>query len=291
MGSNYKTGSRQRLAHYRGRNRIRTLSGRNRYHGVKAPRGTAGSDEAILYAGNILYDPGFEIFVQNAAPTFLKPGWSDWIGSDAYVLPRFDITREPTGQRWPSGNTVSYFDVAQWSQYTEPYEFGSTKYKDTYESSAWFVVRREVPSETDFTTTIGPNLGVFVARWYGWTTSGYYPLGNSVPGGLLIQGPGMPPGYSGRTEPGALITWGVTSWVIPSSGSPVIDLGLTFYTQSGSPVHTVVSSSNLTTTKTDYSLSSNTPGGSYFMRAFVTFRGAGSSSTVLQVDSGILGVE
>jgi hypothetical protein len=292
VGVNYKTGPKRKIVHYRGRNRVRTVAGRTRLHKTpKPPRGAAGSDEAILFAGNILYDPGFEIFVQNAAPTFLKPGWSAHVGSDSYVLPRFDINRQPTGQRWPNGDTVSYFDVAQWSQYTEPYILGSTKYKDTYDSSAWFVVRREVPGETDWQTPLGPNLGVWMARWYGWQTSANYPLGNGVPGGLLIQGPGMPPGYSGRTEPGAFITWGVNAWVLPASGSPVMDLGITFYTQSGNPVHTVTKANSLTTSKTAYSLSSNTPGGSYFIRAFATFRGTGTVSTLLQVDSGILGVE
>lgn len=289
MGINYKTGPRRKILHYRGRNRGSTIAGKNRYYAPRAPRGAGGSDEAILYAGNILYDPGFEIFVQNAAPTFLKPGWSAHTGSDSYVLPRFDITRTPTGQRWPNGDTVSYFDVAQWSQYTEPYAFNESSARD---SSCWLVVRREVPGETDWQEILGPNLGVFMARWYGWSASDAFPLGNGVPGGLLIQGPGMPPGYSGRTEAGALITWGLSVWALPDPfGTAFIDLGLTFYTQSGTPLHTVVQSTALTDTKAALSFSSNTPGNSYFMRAFCTFRGTASRSTLVQVDSGILGVE
>ena len=277
--------TRKKLYYHRGRHRGRTIAGRNRFYTPKAPRGAPGSDEAVLYAGNILYDPGFEIFVQNAGPTFLKPGWEDWTGASVYALPRLDLN-SPTGQRWPSGDYVDRKDVAQWAQYTEPYQLSSNE----REASMWFVVRRE--GDLDYTTKFGPNLGVFMARWYNWQSSGSYSLGNAVPGGLIIQGPGMPPGYSGRTEPGALITWGFTAWVNTTTGSPTMDLCLTFYKQDGTPLYTTIGSHSLTTTKTDYTLSSDTPsGGSYFIRACVTFRGTGSKSTLLSIDSGILGVE
>lgn len=280
------------LVYQKGRGRGQAIVGKNRYYTPRSPRGAEGSDEAILYAGNILYDPGFELFVQNAAPTFYKDGWSAHTGSNCYVLPRFDIAKTTTGQVWPTGDEVSYFDVAQWSQYTEPYELAG----DERQASAWFVVRREVPAThpggaTDTTDIIGPNLGVFLARWYDWQSSADYTLGNGVPGGLLIQGPGMPPGYSARTEPGALITWSVYSWLLGASGDPTIDLSITFYTQAGIPLVSVVGSSSLTSSKTEYSVSSNSPGGSYFIRAAATFRGTAPRDTVLNVDSGLLGVE
>ena len=506
-GHGWKVGPKRKVLHYYGRNRGRSVAGKNRLYTPKAPRGAPGSDEAVLYAGNILYDPGFEIFVQNAGPTFLKPGWEDHTGASIYALPRLDLS-SPTGQVWPNGDYVNRKDIAQWAQYTEPYvlqqtrttttpgylelsgagEFASTPstsslnlsgsftlialfrsdvdsgsggvidktpdsgivtgygldwassgdrfrvyhgtgaglafynspigsippFHDTWvkavvtfgpssttadfyrsynsvntpvddvvweflntvtsiqtytdpganssslkfgqgwsgnfwldgriygawvydgsslvaspdwrtdnwqpdaqgnnlvldngaefvspttvevvsgtntrESSAWFVIRRE--GSLDYTTKFGPNLGVFMARWYDWQSSGNYPFGNSVPGGLVIQGPGMPPGYSGRTEAGALITWGFTAWVSETTGSPAMDLCLTFYKQDGTPLFTKIGTHSLTTTKTDYSMSSETPsGGSYFIRACVTFRGTGSKSTLLSVDSGILGVE
>jgi hypothetical protein len=266
------------------------VAGKTRTFTPKAPRGAPGSDEAILYSGNILYDPGFELFVQNAAPTFLKPGWEEWTGATTYVLPRFDLTSS-TGQRWPNGDEVHIKDIAQWSQFTEPYEIN----ENTREMSAWQVVRRErtVPpapdNPLDFSTIQGPKLGVFMARWYDWTSSENFPFGNGIPGGLLIQGPGMPPGYSGRTEPGALITWALHTWLTEGTGT--MDLCLIFYTQDGAPIFTTQSAIAITTTKTEYSITSNSPGGSYFMRACATFRGAGTKGQILAVDTALLAVE
>lgn len=283
--------NRKKLYYHRGRHRGQSVAGKNRYYTPRAPRGAPGSDEAVLYAGNILYDPGFEIFVQNAAPTFLKPGWSAHTGSNVYALPRFDINAT-RGQVWPNGNEVSHFDIAQWAQYTEPYGFsGIGPNFDERNSSAWFVTRREVPSETDTSTILGPKAGVFLARWYDWTCSNLYPFGNGVPGGLLIQGPGMPAGYSGRTEPGALITWSVWTWILGPYTDPVIDLCLQFFKQNGDPILSIVSSYSINATKTERQVQSNSPGGSYFMRACATFRGVASNSSILNVDSGLLGVE
>jgi hypothetical protein len=70
-----------------------------------------------------------------------------------------------------------------------------------------------------------------------------------------------------------------------------MQLAIQFYTQAGVGVRTVSNSHTLTTSKTEYSLSSNTPGGSYFMRTSATFTGAGSRTLMLQIDSGILAVE
>jgi hypothetical protein len=281
----YKVGPRRKILYVRGRNRGQAVQGKNRYYTPKPPRGAPGSDEAVLYSGNILYDPGFELFVQNAAPTFLKPGWSDWTGSNCYLLPRFDINAE-RGQVWPNGDEVSYYDIAQWAQLSEPYVIAD----DVREASAWFVVRREA-FDLDFSTIRGPKLGKFMARWYNWNSSALYPGGNSIPGGLVIQGPGMPPGYSGRTEVGAFITWAVHCWVTFVTADPTMDLVITFYKQDGSPIHTVNSSHTLTNTKDEYVLQSWTPGGSYFMRTSVTFRGSNSSSSMVQVDTARLGVE
>lgn len=284
------TNSLRRLYYHRGRNRGRTIAGRNRFHKVKAPRGAPGSDEAILFAGNILYDPGFELFVQNAAPTFLKPGWEEWTGASSYILPRFDIN-SPTGQRWPNGDFVDRKDIAQWAQFTEPYELAS----NVRDASVWFVTRREAGAGLGHTTQWGPNLGIWMARWYDWTSSANFPFGNSVPGGLIIQGPGMPAGYSGRTEPGALITWGLYAWLADGSEeTQTMDLAVQFFTQAGNPIITVQNAFTLNTTKTFSSISSNSPGGSYFIRAFVTFRPASTArarETILAIDSGLLGVE
>lgn len=277
-----------RLFHHKGRNRLTVASQRKKT--ARPPKGLAGSDEAILYSGNILYDPGFELFVGNAVGSYLKKPWIADTGSTTFTLPRFDITR-PLGQRWHNGDSVTYDDVAQWAQYTEPYE----QFDDNREASHWQVIRREAPptgQDLDFTTIRGPKLGKWLARWYDWQSSGDYAFGNSVPGGLVIQGPGMPAGYSGRTEPGALIGWGFWIWKNGAGlGDEIVDLCLTFYNQSGFPVRTVTTANNITETKTEISLSSNSPPGSYFMRACCTFRGVGTRDLMVNVDTGILSVE
>lgn len=278
-----KVGPHRKILHMYGRNRGRaTTIGRT--FTPKPPRGAPGSDEAVLYSGNILYDPGFELFVGNAVGSFLKVDWEAEIGSTTFVLPRFDIN-SPTGQRWPDGTYVEHDDIAQWAQYTEPYALGD----NNREGSHWQVIRREA-SDLDFTTIRGPNLGKWMARWYDWTSSGNEPFGNSVPGGLVIQGPGMPAGYSGRTEAGALISWSYYAWVDQGTGAEM-DLCLQFYTQDGTPIFVVTNSHTLDTTKTEYSLTSNSPGGSYFMRACSSFRGVGGRGMMLQVDTGTLSVE
>ena len=284
MTSRYKVGPRRKILHMRGRNRGRATT-TNRTFTPRPPKGAPGSDEAVLYAGNILYDPGFELFVQNGGPTSLKPGWSDHTGSNVYVLPRFDITK-PMGQRWPNGDAVTYYDVAQWAQLTEPYQL----YDDVREASAWFVVRREA-SDLDHTTFRGPKLGIWMARWYNWNSSGAFTGGNSLPGGLIIQSPGLPAGYSGRTETGALITWKVHCWLTNVTGSPIMDLSITFYKQDGTPLYVAQSENNLTTSKTEYSVQSWSPSDSYFLRAILTFRGTNSSASMVQVDTATLGVE
>ncbi len=286
----WKYGPKRKIFHYRGRPRHRVVSGRSRTFTPKPPRGPPGSDEALLCAGNILYDPGFELFVGNAVGSFLKRPWETQVGSASFVLPRFDIGLS-TGQRWPNGDTVDIKDIAQWSQYTEPYVLDD----NNREGSVWEVVRREAPpsgQDLDFTSPRGPFLGKWMARWYGWTTSGLHPFGNSIPGGLLIQSPGLPAGYSARTTDGALIDWSFYCWKSEDGvGDEILDLCLQFYTQSGTPIFSAVKSHTLTTTKAEYTMQSNSPGGSYFIRACATFRGTGNRSMMIQVDTGTLGID
>ena len=284
MTNRYKVGPKRKILHMLGRPRVQASS-KEKTFTPRPPRGLPGSDEAVLYSGNILYDPGFEIFVQNGGPTFLKPGWSAHTGSNCYLLPRFDIT-QPMGQRWPNGDPVSYYDVAQWAQLSEPYEIND----DVREASAWFVVRREAPT-LDFSTAGGPKLGKWMARWYNWNSSGLYTGGNSLPGGLIIQSPGLPAGYSGRTETGAFITWKLHCWVTNVTGAPIADLVLIFYNQAGNPLYVAQSENSITTTKSEFSIQSYSPSDSYFIRAIVTFRGTNSSASMVQVDTATLGVE
>ena len=275
-----------KLVHHHGRGKLKSNTGKTNAWTPRAPRASAGSDEAILFAGNILYDPGFEIFVGNAAGSFLKDRWVQHTGSTTFILPRFDISR-PYGQRWPNGDDVSLFDIAQWAQYTEPYSLRDNE----REGSHWQVIRREAP-DLDLSTARGPNLGKWMARWYDWQSSGQDAFGNSVPGGLVIQSPGLPGGFSGRTEEGALIEWSFYCWKSEAGvGDEKLDLCLQFYKQDGTPIFVAVSTHTLTTTKTEFSLASNSPGGSYYIRACSSFRGTGTSGMMVMVDTGTLGVE
>ena len=294
-----KVGPKRKVWHYHGKNRHRVASVQTRKPTPRPPRGPAG-EEAILFSGNILYDPGFELFVGNAVESYFTEPWVVRTGSRSFVLPRFDISLTTTGQRWPNDDQVAIKDIAQWSQYTEPYDifspFRPGESQNIRESSAWQVIRRESPPswhDLDFSSPRGPKLGKWMARWYDWQSSDNFPFGNAVPGGLLIQGPGMPAGYSGRTQPGALITWGFHAWL--SGGSvttdETLDLCIQFYKKDGTPIFSTSNSHSLTTSKTEYILSSNSPGGSYFMRACCSFRGTGTRAMMLQVDTGRLGVE
>ena len=282
----WKYGPKRKIFHYHGRPRHQVVSGRTRTFTPKPPHGPPGSDEALLCAGNVLYDPGFEIYVGNAVGSFLKVDWeAHAAAASMFYLPRFSINSS-TGQRWESGVEVDLKDIAQWSQYTEPLNLNDS----VREASGWHIVRREA-ADLDFSTFRGPKLGKWMARWYDWRSSGNYPLGNSIPGGLLIQSPGLPAGYSARTTDGATIDWSIHAWVTETTGTPAMDLCLQFYKQDGTPIFSTTNGHTLTTSKSEYTLTSNSPGGSYFLRACVTFRGAGHRATMLQVDTGTLGIE
>jgi hypothetical protein len=99
----------------------------------------------------------------------------------------------------------------------------------------------------------------------------------------------MPPGYSGRTENGALITWAVHAWI--THGAPIMDVCIIFYRQNGNPVHVINTGYTLTDTKTEYQVQSYTPGDSYFIRACLTFQGDAPRDAMTQIDTARLGVE
>lgn len=337
---NYKTGPRRKIVHYMGRPRLQAAEGVAKYTTPRPPNGAPGSDEAKLYSANLLYDPGAELYVGNAAENYdskffhaRTKGLSSQVGppydSSAhevipYILPKFSI-ESSTGQIWPDGNEVSRYDIAQWAQVGEPYVIDTSSYWKVSnpigirEISAWQAIRREDPGDweidgvdnkaqgsldpggspgIDWEETKpdgapnyrGPKLGRWLLRWYDWQASSYYG-GSGTPGGLMIQSPGLPGGYSARADAGDLVTWSAWSWVSTTEGTPALDMVVTYYTQGGSPIASSLTSGDLAISKTEYTVTGNCPGGTYFLRCHIGFRGVGARSTLLNVDTGTLGLE
>lgn len=243
---------------------------------ASSPHGVPNNGEyAYLRAGNLLYDPGLELYIGNAVASY---DWRDWeakVGHHHYALPRFSFDR-PYGQYWPDNSDVAYVDIAQWMQHTEPYVCN-----DTASDSAWHV------------TTADPNLGTFSLVWWRWDASTKYG-GAGVPGGLCIQAPGLPQGYSGRAHAGDLVTFSAKVRVtIPRTGVPTVVPYLYFFNEAGSPtLGTATAPFTLTELYTEPTVSSSAPGGTYWFRAGMVFKGTDVvpyCSTL--VDSGLLSVE
>jgi len=247
---------------------------RSRLRIAKPPRGAPNNGEyAWLRAGNLLYDPGLELYVGNAVGSYWHEDWDDKVAHHHYALPRFDPAR-PYAQYWPDGSDVAYWDIAQWMQHTEPYVVN-----DLTTDSAWHVTR------------VKPYLGDFHLTWWDWQASARYG-GNGVPGGLCIQAPGLPPGYAGRAQAGDKVTWSVWSMVTDTQGSPQIVLFLYFFAKPGAPIVGVVTvASNLTTSYAEYTVSASAPGNTYFIRCGLLWTGTGARGTNVYVDTGTLSVE
>lgn len=232
----------------------------------------------MLYSGNILYDPGVELHVGNGVTFDYHPEtWEAQTGAQHYVIPRIDVTK-PYGQVWPNGDAVDYQDIAQWMQHTEPMVLTNTA-----SDSAWHVTRDS------------PYAGKFSLVWWRWDASAAHG-GNGHPGGLCIQGPGLPPGYSARVTDGALVTWSLKTKVVSAhtSGTPSANLFLYLYSFSGTPVSATTSGAyqTLTSSYETLSVSTRAPRGSYFVRCGIVFSGSPTGGLCATfVDSGILSVE
>lgn len=239
-----------------------------------APHGVPGNGEyAYLRAGNLLYDPGLELFIGNAVGSY---DWRDWdakVGHHHYALPRFSFTR-PYGQYWPDSSDVAYVDIAQWVQHTGPYECD-----DQVVDSAWHV------------TSARPNLGDFSLVWWRWDAAAKYG-GEAAPGALAIQAPGLPQGYSGRARSGDIVTFSAKVAVTIQVGDPTAVPYLYFFNKRGTPtLGTATSSFLLTDSYTEPTVSSVAPGGTYWFRAGLVFKGSTLSYCSTLVDSGLLSVE
>jgi hypothetical protein len=281
------------VLYYRHKPKIRASSTTYVRQPPKPPHGVANDGNfAHLYSGNILYDPGVELFAGNAVgdyaaePNVLRKNeatgryepalrnWQETIGVGPYVLPRFDPTAD-VGQVWPSGEDVSYWDIAQWMQLGGLYNVDGTP-----NDPCWVVTR------------VDSYLGDHCMAWFQWTSDETY----NVPAPLVVQAPGLPGGYSARVIVGDRITWSVYHKQIgtPPGWAWAITLFLYFYQQSGNSILATQTRTSLTgnqLTWTERTLSSFAPPGSYFVRAGVGFEGSPGRQATPMVDSGTLSIE
>ena len=250
------------------------------------PRGAVGDGDgfAHLLSGNILYDPGVELFIGNTVGTLEHHVWNERTGEDHFTLPTFDDSCEYR-QSWPNGSCLNYFDQSQWVSLGTPY-----RVTGDVSDSAWHVTR------------LDPYLGDLSMVWWRWSKGAY-----QNPLSLLVLSPGLAGGYSARVNAGDLLTWSVRSRIYDydspptitgSAGDPTISPFMFYYTESGS---LIVGGGDyyqsLTTDYAEYSYQATAPSGSYFLRAMVGFVANNPSAytlgndPILLVDSGVLSIE
>lgn len=264
----------------------------------KPPHGVSNDGKfAHLRSLNLLYDPGLELFMGNAVEHWGNDEWVARTGSNQFTLPVYDPTCD-YGQRWPSGECVRYWDIAQWSQLGEPYEPGGANTK-----SAWIAER------------IDPYLGKFHLVWCKWDATSYHG-GDGNPRPLMIQAPGLPPGYSARVEPGDISSWSIQTRIEgmrKKDSVPTCTMSLFYYDETGSTIVGFQETANLAmhdqnqyddVPYEEMRVDATAPSGAYFMRAIAQFyepEGWGVTGTLgvdlqdnflpsLHVDSGVLSV-
>lgn len=300
MGRRYRLGVRPthkpvRLFIIRNRPKATASSKDSPRPPAKPPHGVSNNGEfAHLYSGNIMYDPGFELFVGNALGTFKNDpdfggdwadqprDWETTTGVRPYYLPRFNPFTN-IGQMWPNDEDVSYFDIAQWGTLG-----GSYDVVGQYGDSGWRVTR------------VDPYAGRWHVIYAPWGADSTY----GIPPPLYVQAPGLPGGYSARVKPGDLITF--TVWMNFQGHVayfPVYPIAvLSFYNQSGDGI---VSAQKRWSLGTDsdwtnrlydlgyksYTIQATAPPNSYFLRAQMGFRPGGEHPMVTTVDAGILSIE
>lgn len=248
----------------------------------KSPRGVPNDGHfAHLYSGNILYDPGVELFVGNAVGSWSIHNWLHRTGNRTFMLPNFNDTCD-YWQNWPNKDCVTYWDIAQWVSNGADYAPNGG-----IDSVSWAVTRAD------------PYLGDFSMAWWRWSEG---PGRNPMP--LLVQAPGLPGGYSARVQAGDSVAFSVRSKMYPDlpyvdDCQPKISVLLYYYNQAGTAI---VGGGNHYQALTrssygDYEYTTIAPSGSYFVRAFAAFTasnpgafGPANDPSVL-VDSGVLSVE
>jgi len=250
-------------------------------------RGVTNDGEyAHLLSGNILYDPGVELFVGNTVGTLEHHVWNERTGEDHFTLPTYDDSC-PERQSWPNGTCLDYWDVSQWVSIGTPYTVTGD-----VSDSAWHVTR------------LVPYAGSFCMVWWRWSRGLF---GNPL--SLMAQSPGLPGGYTARVDSGDLVTWSVRARIYDynvtgggivdgSAGGPTISPFVYYYTKGGDAI---VGGGDyyqsLTTSFTEHSYQSTAPSGAYFIRTMVAFVATTPSAYTLGndpmvlVDSGVLSIE
>lgn len=235
-----------------------TLSRASSPHG--AP--TVGRDP-YFQGANILTDPGFENFVANSG------GWH-WPSRpkmlETYLLPKLNITC-PSYMMWPD-LTCTDETLVGWFQVTGPYESDGSK-----EDQGWKVSVHD------------PHTGDYHAVWWEWNNGGI------PPGELGVISPFIDAPFSARVNPGDTVTWSGYAKVDSITGTPQMFLVIRFYAPNFSIIGGYQSTtSSLTTTYTQYSVSGVAPSGTHYIRAYFAFVGSGNDSWVA-IDTASLGVE
>ena len=219
-----------------------------------------------LRGANILYDPGFEGFVK-ATYGIDVADREPYTGSHTYTLPFYDSTCA-TGQQWPDGTCNTKF--SSWYQRN-----GTYTVTDDFSDTAWKV------------STASPRSGVWGATWWDWQAEPS--LGH--PALLSIQGFNHPVGMSARVTSGDTVTWSAYVKVSSTTGTPKITRWVTFFTSGGSALISNTSTTALTTSYAQYSITVGAPSNAYYVRVLFDWEGTGASRTVTYVDDASLGVQ
>ena len=230
-----------------------------------APHGAPTAGPAPYFRGpNVLTDPGFENHVFNSG------GWH-WLSrpdeNTNYVLPRIDLT-SPSWLRWPNGQFADK-SLGGWAQATTPYTGDGTRY-DSY----WKVSVHD------------PHGGDYHAVWWMFANGSGLP-----PAEICAFSPWIDAPFSARVNPGDAITWSARLKVEATTGTPQARPYLRFFRPDFSSNGTALGTfANLTTSYTQYSVSTTAPPSSHYVRACFAFLGGSGNDRPVFLDSAILGV-
>lgn len=236
---------------------------------AKAPTGGPQTIDPYFTGGNILTDPGFENFVDNSG------GWYYWDrpgGATSYTIPKLTI-HCPRYLYYPDLTCITQPSFVAWAQSSGTYQTS-----DLREDHSWKV------------STHDPHSGDYHAMWVRWLDDSGFPPGNIMPFSPFISAP-----HSARVEPGDTVTWSAYLYYAGDGWQGSTVPILQFYNSGGSIVHQAQgATSSLTTTYTQYSVSTTAPAGSYYLRAIFSFSGTlrpGDDHYSVFFDTASLGIE
>jgi hypothetical protein len=227
-----------------------------------APRGAPQALDPYHTGANILTDPGFENFVDNSGGWY----WNDRDGgASTYALPKLTVLC-PSHLELPDGSCAPESFVA-WAQLA-----GSYVVNDVNEDFAWKV------------SVNSPQAGDYHAIWVRWW--------NGVPpGDICAFSPFINAPHSARVNAGDGVTWSAYLKVFKTSGTPQAYPYIQFYNSGGSSIQLVKgTTSSLTTSYVQRSMSVTAPAGAHYMRCAFGFLQGTNNPHPVYLDSAVLGV-